>query len=492
MGEEKSSYRQIFKATSIFGGVQIFNIFISIVRSKIIAILLGPVGIGIADLFTSAINLIAGLTNFGLGSSAVKNVAEAYNTNNSKKIALTVTTLRKLVVLTGLLGTIITIIFSPWLSKVTFGSRDYTLTFILLSVTLFINQISVGQKVIMQGFRQINYLAISSLLGSFLSLIFSIPLYYIWRLDGIGYSLIITSIITLLVSLYYSNKTKIEKIEFDKKSFTVEGKEMLFMGFLISLSSLYVLAKNYGIRIFIGNLDGLEQVGFYTAGFAILNTYVGMIFTAMAADYYPRLSTLAKNNQESKVLINQQAEVAILILAPITIIFITFIGWIIVLLYSKTFLAINEMVQWGAIGMFFKASSWSIAFIFLAKGDKKLYIFNELLGGSVTLFFHLAGYYLGGLKGIGIGFTLGYLYYTIQVYVIAKNRYSFNFNTEFLRIFSIQFIIAVLCFAIVAIFQNPWNYILGGFFAICSLTYSFNELEKRLKIKHIITSKFLK
>lgn len=72
MQEQRSSYRQIVKATSLFGGVQFFQILISVVRSKFVAILLGPSGMGIVGLLTSTTGLITGLTNFGLGTSAIK------------------------------------------------------------------------------------------------------------------------------------------------------------------------------------------------------------------------------------------------------------------------------------------------------------------------------------------------------------------------------------------------------------------------------------
>ena len=51
--EQKSSYRQIVKATSLFGGVQFFQIIISVIRSKFVAILLGPAGMGIVGLLTA-------------------------------------------------------------------------------------------------------------------------------------------------------------------------------------------------------------------------------------------------------------------------------------------------------------------------------------------------------------------------------------------------------------------------------------------------------
>src|SRR5690554_1976404 len=87
MQEQRSSYRQIVKATSLFGGVQFFQILISVVRSKFVAILLGPSGMGIVGLLTSTTGLITGLTNFGLGTSAVKNISEATATSDNERIA---------------------------------------------------------------------------------------------------------------------------------------------------------------------------------------------------------------------------------------------------------------------------------------------------------------------------------------------------------------------------------------------------------------------
>ncbi len=62
MTKESSSYKQILKATSIFGGVQVFNIIISILRAKFIAVIIGPVGMGIFGLLTSTLSLITSLT----------------------------------------------------------------------------------------------------------------------------------------------------------------------------------------------------------------------------------------------------------------------------------------------------------------------------------------------------------------------------------------------------------------------------------------------
>jgi len=123
MHKEQNSFRQIMKATSLFGGVQVFQIIIQVIRSKFVAVLLGPAGMGITGLLTSTIGVIAGLTNLGLGISAVKDIAAANNTVNETRIATVSIVLQRLVWITGTLGMITTLVLSPWLSKLTFGKH---------------------------------------------------------------------------------------------------------------------------------------------------------------------------------------------------------------------------------------------------------------------------------------------------------------------------------------------------------------------------------
>ena len=131
------SYRHILKATSLFGGVQVFNIIISIIRAKFIAIFLGPAGMGIYGLLTSTVGLIGGFTNFGLGTSAIKDVAAAYETGNHTRISIVIIVLRRLVWITGILGALVTMILSPFLSRLIFGNNDFILAFIFISITIY-------------------------------------------------------------------------------------------------------------------------------------------------------------------------------------------------------------------------------------------------------------------------------------------------------------------------------------------------------------------
>jgi O-antigen/teichoic acid export membrane protein len=486
LNPEQSSYRQIFKATSLFGGVQAFNTIISIIRSKFVAVLLGPLGTGIFGLLGSTTGFVYALTNCGLGTIAVKNVAAAAATGDDAQVLKVVTVLRKMVWTTGILGMAAVAILSPWLSELTFGNRDYTLSIIWISVTLLFQQLSSGQMVVLQGLRKLQYLARANVIGAVIGLLISVPIFYIWRLNGIVPVIIISSVTTMFLSWYFARKTGVRSIKISKDETIKEGKKMLTMGFAFSLNGIIISAFSYLVRIYISNRGGVEQVGLYNSGFTLINTYVGMVFAGMATDYYPRLSAVAGDNIKSRMLINQQAEIAILILAPFLTVFLVFINWITIILYSSKFVAINEMIHWAALGVYFKAASWSIAFLFLAKGASKLFFWNEVLANLYILVFNIAGYRVAGLQGLGFSFLAGYFVYLIQVFLVTRLKYSFSFNRAFYQVAGFQFLLGLLCFVIMRSISSPWTYILGSFLIIISTFYSFRELEKRIGLKEVI------
>jgi O-antigen/teichoic acid export membrane protein len=489
--KEQSSYRQIMKATSLFGGVQFFNIIIQIIRSKVIAILLGPAGMGVLGLLNSTLEIINNLTNFGLQTSAVKDVSAANSSENKNRIALIIIVLQRLVWATGILGSIVTLTLSQWLSQLTFGSKEYTLAFIYLAITLLFKQLTSGQLVILQGLRKLKKLASANLLGSSLGLLITLPLYYYLGIDGIVPGIIGSAFIALFISWFFSKEIKMEKLAITPKQTWAEGKEMLKMGFMISLSGLLSSGSAYILRVFINRSGSVEDVGLYSAGFAIINSYVGLIFAAMSTDYYPRLAAVAHDNVKAKEIINQQAEIAILILAPILIMFLTFVQWIIILLYSNKFLPITGMIYWASLGMFFKAATWSVGFILLAKGATRLFFYSELASNIFILLLNILGYKFWGLNGLGLSFLISYVLIFIQVFLIAKIKYQFSFRNEFIKIFMLQLLLAILGFITVSLITKPFSYLVGIVLIVFSSIYTLFAMDKRIDIKHLL-NKYLR
>ena len=389
MSDNQQSYRKVLNATSLFGGVQVINIIISLVRSKVIALFIGPIGMGISNLLLTTMELINGLTNLGLERSAVKDISLANTNSNSKSVAKTISILKKLVWLTITIGVILMIALSPWLSEIAFGNKDYTNSFIWISIALLFKQLSSSQLAILQGLRKLQYLAKANLLGNFIGLLITLPLYYFFRIDAIVPAIIIATFMSFIFTYYYSQKLDIAPVSISRKEAVSEGKGMINLGVMLSLSSMITLLVAYIIRIYIGSSNeteelGLIDVGLYSAGFVILNSYVGIIFNAMGTDYFPRLSEIANNIIKLRKTVLEQAIVAILLITPIIVVFLAFAPLIIVILYSNEFSPIVAMVTWGILGMIFKAVSWSMGYMIIAKGDSKVFIktaigFNAIL-----------------------------------------------------------------------------------------------------------------
>ena len=286
--------------------------------------------------------------------------------------------------------------------------------------------------------------------------------------------------------MLFRSQVNILPVKVSLNQTVADGKSMLNMGFMISLSGTMAILSSYLVRIFIRNHGGVEQVGFYNAGFTLLDTYVGLIFTAMSTDYYPRLTAVSHSNKLCKETINQQIEIALLILAPILIIFLVFINWVVILLYSNKFTPINEMIHWASIGVFFKAPGWAIGFILLAKGSAKLFLFNELFAKIYFLVLNIFGYYYFGLVGLGISYMVGYVLYLSQLLILSKIKFEFSFGSELIRIFIIQFLLASGSFLAVRFLTAPFNYLAGAVLIIFSSWYSLRELDKRIGIQAVI------
>ena len=439
--------------------------------------------------------LINGLTNLGLERSAVKDISLANTNSNSKSVAITISILKKLVWLTITVGVILMILSAPWLSEIAFGNKDYTISFRWISIALLFKQLSSSQLAILQGLRKLKSLAKANLLGNFIGLLITLPLYYYYKIDAIVPAIIIATFMSFVFTYYYSHKLDIKSVTISRKEAVSEGKGMINLGVMLSLSSLITLLVAYIIRIYIGSANeteelGLIDVGLYSAGFVILNSYVGIIFNAMGTDYFPRLSEIANDIKKLRKTVLEQATVAILLITPIIVVFLACAPFIIVILYSHEFSPIVAMVTWGILGMIFKAVSWSMGYMIIAKGDSKVFIKTAIGFNTILLSINIIGYHFGGLEGVGISFFIYYIIHFIAIRIITYYRYDFYFEKGFYKIFTFTVIMCFLAFSITLIPSSILKNSLMIGLIVVSCWYSYKELDKKIGVKDYLAGIF--
>ena len=482
----------MFKATSLFGGVQVFNILISVIRAKFVAVLLGTTGVGILSLLQSVSTLLGTLTQMGIHVSAVRDISAASGTGDHHKVSYTITVFRRLIWFTGVLGAATMIILSPWLSLWTFGNKDYTLAFIWLSSTLFLGAISSGQIALLHGLQKLKQMAKASVWGSAIGLVISLPLYYWFGEKGIVPTLILSTVVALLLSWFFSRKIQLEKIRVTLAEAFSQGKNMAKMGILMTMSSFTNMFASYLINAFISRSGGVADVGLYQAGWNITSKYIGLVFTAMITDYFPRLSKINDDLKKIREVLNQQAELALLILGPILIILLSTTPFVIHILYTKEFLPVVSYIQWVIFGVLFSAGSWCLGFIFMAKGDSKLYFRKELTGSIIILASNIAGYHLGGLEGLGISYTVGNIMVFFFVSWLCFYKYRIVLGPGFRKILGIELLLCLIAFSIAYKFGFPVAYFSGGVLFLVMTGFSLYELDKRLHFFQMLKRKIKK
>ncbi len=491
MGEGQD-IKKSFKATTLFGGVQVFSILVSIVRSKIVALLIGPVGIGIVELYNSTITLIGSFTDFSLSTSAVRDVSVAYKSGDEGKFRHMISLFSRVVWVTGLLGFVVCLLGSPLWSKLTFGNYNYTLGFVLLSVVLLLNQLRNGKIVVLQSTACFKYIASSSVIGNVLGLVTTVPIYFYWGIDGIVAVLILGSFFPFLLTYYYTAKLKFKCKNVAWKDVAVEGGGMLRQGFLLSINFLLSTIIFYVLRIIINNRGGFAEVGLYSAGFAVVNTYVGLIMKSMYQEYYPRISALSNQPKEFNEAINNQIFLSLLLLGPMIVCFIAFSEQLLILLYSDKFVSATMFMALSMLGVVFQAPSWCMGYAFLAKGDNKAYLFYETIAKIQKLLTDIFFYYLCGLTGLGLSFVISYLYYAVQNTIVCRKRFDVIISNKIMALLFSYFIVGVIVLLSSKYLPIIPRVIVGVLLLSITSLYSYKKLDQAIDITGFITRKLRK
>ena len=425
---EKDSYGQILKSSALIGGSSMVNIAIGIIRTKAMAVLLGPDGFGLMGVYGSIANLAQSIAGMGVNSSGVRQIAEAVGSGETERIARTAVVLRRTSVFLGMVGAVLLVVFSGQISTVTFGDDQHAVAVALLSLAVFFSLVSGGQGALIQGMRRIADLARMGILGSLFGLLISIPLVYFLRENGVVPSLIGIAAMTIITSWWYSRKVQITPPAMTTSQVRHEAAALLKLGFAFMASGVLTLGAAYAIRTMVLRMVGLEAAGYYQAAWTLGGLYVGFILQAMGADFYPRLTAVAKDNAECNRLVNEQAQISLLLAGPGVIATLTFASVVIALFYSAQFGPAVEVLRWICLGTTLQVITWPIGFIIVAKGAQKIFFWAELAWTVVNIGFSWICVSSFGLNGAGIAFFASYVFHWLLIYPIVRRLSGFRWS----------------------------------------------------------------
>lgn len=479
--EEKgseNSFRNILKGTSIFGGVQVFNILISAIRLKFVAVILGPAGMGMAGLFNSVSLTIQQFASLGLNLSIVKEIGASKE--NEQQLSHVMAAVRPLAIATALIGALICLLFPGILSVITFGNSNHTDAFLILSAAVFFSIIGAAMMSVLQGLHEVKRLSKASLIGSSVGLLVGVPLYWLWGTGGIVPAMVVLALATCLwyyISLKKSLTTS--PSAWNKDVHLPILKRILVMGLILMSNDLFKNLVNYLIFIHLRRTGGMDEVGFYQSCNTMTSQYSAIVFTAMAMDYLPRLSSAANDNKKLGMVVNRQIEVVGFIVAPIVCAVIFLAPWVIQILQTEAFMIATPLLRMLALAVAVRGIMYPLGYIVFAKDNRRLFFWMESVGANIlTLTLTCLGYHYFGLIGLGIA-AIADCMICLTVYIIVNNLlYGYRLSSRASLITTASLTSAAAMTAICFCLEGIWMFLAGTVLLIVVSSLSAKSLFK--------------
>jgi PST family polysaccharide transporter len=255
-----------------------------------------------------------------------------------------------------------------------------------------------------------------------------------------------------------------------------EAAALLKLGFAFMASALMMTGAAFLVRLILTREIDVEAAGYYQAAWTLGGLYVAFILQAMGADFYPRLTGVAKDNAASNRMVNEQAQVSLLLAGPGVIATLTLAPFVIALFYSEKFGGAVEVLRWICLGMALRIIIWPIGFIILAKGAQAAFFWTELAWTFANVGLTWVCVQSFGVKGAGIAFFVSYLLHGTLVYFVVQRLSEFHWSRAN-AVTGLYFIAAIaVVFCCFYVLPPVWAYGVGALTTLLAGIYSLRML----------------
>ena len=373
-----SSHRRILWATSLLGGATAVNVLLGMVRTKCVALLLGPSGVGLMGMFMSITGLAQTIAGCGLATGGVKELAAAQASGAVERVSVVHGTFWRLSWWLGLGGALLVALLAWPVSRVAFGHGEHAGAIAVLAVTVTIGLVGTYFSAVIQGAQDMRGVVRMNIWGGVLGTLVSLLSFALWGERGIVPALVSGAVVQLALA-WFSARRHLPPD--GRGAYDPEVARRLFaLGGLMLMLAVMASLGFFCQRLLIVRVLGETGVGIFQAAFSLSGLYAGYILGAMGTDFLPRLSAVADDDVMINRLVNEQTVVAVLLGLPGIVGTVVFAGYVVPIFYSGDFGPAVEALRLMAVGVFGRLISWPMGYVLIAKGDVRRNFWIELVG----------------------------------------------------------------------------------------------------------------
>jgi PST family polysaccharide transporter len=407
------SFARILRSSALMGGAQVATLGAGFLRTKVIALVLGPAGVGLAGLFNTYSGSISAFSGWGLGTSGVRLVAGATAEEKPKTQAA----VRRMGWLLSLIGLALSVLLFWPATWLTFGANDYVLEMAIVALAVPCLIASGTWSALLQADGRVESVAKVQIAGALVGTVLGLPLVYLYGTIGVALGILLAAVMpsALLwraarVHCVPQAQECVERQHLD--TLVKIGGALMVVGWASQLST-------YVVRMAIVRIEGIEAAGLYQAAFAIAGSLPGFVFAAMGADFFPRVAS-TKSEEDALKATEKQIIIGVILASPLIGIILLFDREILALLFTKSFESAALPMMWLTWGIFVRLLAWPLGFWMIAKSRPMVVMTVEAC--AAALLAALQGYltHMAGLPGAGIGFLLAYMAYAFALVILVR------------------------------------------------------------------------
>lgn len=414
---------RILRATATVGLSSLLAVALGAVRYKFIAVELGAPGVGLLGIFTTAATFGVVLFSLGLTTSGVQATAAASGDEvqfNRTRSALLLGT-RWL----GGAGGLLIVLLGLTLGGSSLPKPANPALIVWLGVALAAMVISGGNLALLNGMGRIHALATSNAWGSVVGTIVTIAAVYISGQAG----LIAALTAAPLATLAFSGQFLFKEPKVDPRprfsEWWPELRGMFMLGGVVMLGLLLGSATQLIMRVWLQQSQGLPSAGYFQAAWTITSLYLGFVLTALAVEYYPRISKEATEPRRLNASVDSQIRVALLLGTPVLLWMMVFSPFVLHVLYAPDFQSATAILRWQLFGDILKIAGWAVAFLLLARKARGAFFLAELSWNICYVFLALPLASRYGLSALGMAYVGSYALYLLVTLWLARRETRF-------------------------------------------------------------------
>ena len=413
------SFARILRSSALMGGAQAVTLAMAFLRAKLIAVLIGPSGIGLMGVFNAFNSNLSTVAGWGLGTSAVRTVAGAAEGERERKVAAVRHFGRRLA-WAGLFGVLLLVLPVGYF---TFKSQDYALELLIAGVAVPCVVATGMWTSLLQAGGHIGSMAKTQMASSVVGLLLGLPFIYFFGSVGIALSILIAAFATALVT--WRAATTLSPVTLSKPT-PDDLRELVHLGVALQIGAIFGAISTYLIRVLILRSHGddlaagLADAGFYQAAFAVTGSLPGVIFSATSSDFYPRVAA-AKDEDEARFITEKQIQASLLLAMPILVGLLTMGPLAVRLLYAKGFEPASPLLEWFLWAIFCFLVGWPLGLWVMARRAKRLVAFSQLVLGLSGLALGVFLVPLLGVRGAAIAYFGNAAIYAVTLLVMLRS-----------------------------------------------------------------------